>query len=826
MRRFLVLTLGLAGFALLSPPTHAEVPAEPMFSRHVVPVFSKLGCNSGGCHGMVQGRGGLRLSLFGAAPEADHDRLIHDFSGRRINRLAPDASLMLLKATGQVPHEGGRRTEVGSADYQILRNWIAAGAKRNDVESSRVRRMTVSPSLQTARPKDRFALRVEAEFVDGSKEDITGLCYFEVNNREVAAIDAQGRVEVFAVGDTSIVVRYPGEVGIATVVAAPAQAAADFPKVPEHNFVDTHILARLKLLDVRPAEVCDDGTFLRRVSLDVTGTLPGVEEIRNFLADTNSNKRGVKIDELLGRPRHAALWATKFMDIMRVTGFTPATFPPNTYEEYRAYEWLRARLLENTPYDVIVERILTATSREGKSLNDWAAHAAADMKDEVEKQKPKTYAARATMDVFWKRRMASDVDHAIRVGHAFLGLRLQCAQCHRHPSDIWTQDDLLSFANVFMRIPHFGETAGARAKVSPEVDAALKGQAKSLPSKAQQGMARQFGDREIWVLTKADLQGPAMKNGRSFFSNVGKGSGFATVTSPLGTQSSRTLRFLGESQNVTPPDDCDRRALLMEWLRRPDNPYFACAIVNRVWAHYMGRGIVDPADDLSPLNPPSHPELLRALADGFIANRFDMKWLHRAILTSRTYQQSSASSDGRRPNPRHFASFAIRRIPAEVLLDAYDQVAGVDLGFAKDRRPPNMPVGLSLLEGGSIFYRGDSSTGFALTTFGRPERDVEVVCDCERDDQATMLQALYLANHPTARKKLAAPGGQLSRILKQHASNAERIDVLFMTAVGRSPTVSEIKRIEDHLQKAGSPQMGYEMLLWSLLNSNEFLFVR
>ncbi len=828
MRRVLFVFLAVLSMTVASNSrVRAQTPTEPLFSRHVVPVFSKLGCNSGGCHGMVQGRGGLRLSLFGADPSLDHERLLKEVAGRRVNVLEPDASLFLLKAAGQVPHEGGQRTALGSSDYQILRNWVTAGAKLDPVAKSNVKRMVVTPASQTAKPKDRIALKAQVEFVDGSTEDVTNLCFFEVGNREVADVDVHGNVEVLGVGDTSIIVRYPGQVGMATLVVTPAKAAANFPVVQEHNFIDKHVLNRLKVLDVHPSELCDDATFLRRVTLDVSGALPTADEVRAFLVDTKADKRSRKIDELLSRPRHAALWATRFMDILRVTGFTPGTFPPNTYEEYRAYEWLRSRLLENVAYDDMVERILTATSRDGRSLDEWAAEAAADMKDEINRQQPKTYSARKSLDVFWKRRMTTDVDHAIRVGHAFLGLRLQCAQCHRHPNDVWPQEDLLNFANFFMRVPHFTTMAGPRNKADAEVVAALKTKAKDLPAKGLQAIPKHFGDREIFVIKNKDLAEKTKKAGSSFFSSGAKSTGFATVTSPLGTQSSRQMRFLGDSEAVTANDDpVDRRAFVMTWMRRPENPFFAKAIVNRVWAHYLGRGIIDPPDDLSPLNPPSHPELLQELSAGFIENKYDLRWLHRTILNSRTYQQSSMTNASNRHDRRNFASFAIRRLSAEVLLDAYNQVAGVDVLFGKDRVPPAMPSGISLLEGASIFYRGDSSTTFALNTFGRPERDVEVVCDCERDDQATMLQALYLANHPQARKKISASEGQLARILQRHASMDQRITEIFLATVSRPPTPNEMKITQTHVQKAVSPQVGCEILLWSLLNSNDFIFNR
>lgn len=265
MHRFGLLFLAVFSVSVgTNSRSWAQAPVEPLFSRHVVPVFSKLGCNSGGCHGMVQGRGGLRLSLFGADPALDHERLLKEVAGRRVNVVQPDASLFLLKAAGQVPHEGGQRTAFGSTDYQILRKWVAAGAKLDAVEKSNVKRMLVTPASQTAKPKDRFALKAQVEFVDGSREDVTQLCYFEVGNREVASVDVHGNVEALGVGDTSIIIRYPGQVGMATLVVTPGKLAADFPKVQENNFLDRHVLNRLKVLDVHPSELCDDATFLQR----------------------------------------------------------------------------------------------------------------------------------------------------------------------------------------------------------------------------------------------------------------------------------------------------------------------------------------------------------------------------------------------------------------------------------------------------------------------------------------------------------------------------------------------------------------------------------
>lgn len=822
----LAITSALVSFLLTESTAQAadgpSVPTEPFFSRHIVPLLSRLGCNAGACHGMVQGKGGLRLSLFGVDPAIDHERLLKEANGRRINRVDPDASLVLLKATAQVPHEGGKRLEVGGWEYQLVHNWIAAGARLDPVEKSVVQQLKVTPLRQTARPKERYAVQVQAVYADGSQEDVTALCAFEVSNREVAEVDRQGRIEALSVGDAAVVVRYPGQVAIGTLIVTPEKPGAS-SQLTEFNFIDKHILARLQLLDIQPSEICDDATFLRRVSLDVTGTLPSPEEIRAFVADTKNDKRPRKIDELLDRPGYAALWATKFLDIFRLTGYTPVGFPPAVQDEYRGYEWLRARFRENISYDELAERVLAATSREGHSYEEWADEAVGVLKEEAEGKPPSTYAARQTLDLFWQRRMATDVDHAIRVGHAFLGLRLQCAQCHRHPHDVWTQDDLLSFANFFMRVPHFNGMAGARAKASPEAVTLAKKKAAELPAKAKGSFEKQFGGREICILGESSFA--KMKNTGASYFNTSK-DGFATVTSPLGTQSSHTLRLLGETTTLpAPADGTDRRTLVAAWLRRPDNPFFAKAIVNRVWAHYFDRGIIDPPDDLSPLNPPSHPELLQELCAGFIQNKYDLKWLHRTILNSRTYQQSSLINARNRHDRRNFASFYVRRVPAEVLLDIIDQATG-SAGLEKGDRSARegMPGGVRMLEGGAIFCRGDGASTFALATFGRPERDVEVICDCERDNQATMLQALFLANHPRVRVKIADKQGRVVRLVQQFLKDEERITEVFLATLCRLPTEAEMKLSQDYLKQAGSPQKGLEGLMWSLLNSNEFLF--
>ena len=825
-RSGIILTLAFALQSLCMAQEPLSDVGDVRFSRHVMPLLSRLGCNGGTCHGSIQGQNGFRLSLYGAEPKADYEHLVREFAGRRIHIANPDASLVLLKATGRAGHGGGKRTDSTSVDYQLLRKWIADGARFDQPDDSRVTRLDIASYEPAMRVGDEVTLQVTASFADGTQEDVSGLSVFESRDDSIVSVDRAGHVRAVAIGDTAVVVHYRGAVAFTTLAIAP-ETSRELPDVKPHNFVDKHVLKKLRQLSIQPAELCDDATFLRRASLDVAGRLPTPDEVRAFLADKSSNKRTELIEHLLKQPGYSALWATRFMDIMRLSGFHKVGFPLESGDEYRAYSWIRARMQENTPYDEFVERILTATGREGRTMEAWVDELAAVALESIQGAPPKSYAARRTMDLFWQRRMTEDVDYAVRVGHAFLGLRLQCAQCHRHPSDVWTQDDLLSFSNFFMRVPGFSAQINkiGAPKQAPQFDLAKKkvealAKAQKVTVKSMkdlQNTAAGYAAREIDVVTEETIDGPMRGKRR-----------FTTVTSALGTQSSEVLRLLGETEDVLiPKDGSDRRTLVMDWLRRPDNQFFAKAIVNRVWAHYLGRGIVDPPDDLSPLNPASHPELLNELCRGFIDNKYDLKWLHRTILASRTYQQSSALNATNREDRRNYASFYLRRLPAEVFIDSINQVTGITPEYKGARRgwTLDFPAGTRLLEGASLVNHGDRAPdGFALDAFGRPLREVEVQCDCERDDNPSMLQALFLANHPNVRKRLSDPKGRVAEIVKRYSSDNERIEEAFLCSVSRLPTDAERAACVKYLNEDSSPEEGLAGILWALMNSNEFTF--
>jgi hypothetical protein len=828
-RRYVLAAVALA----LGAPTPAEAaPKEPLFSRHVVPIFSRLGCNAGSCHGAVKGQNGFRLSLFGADPAADHHRLLREEGGRRLDRNDPDGSLLLLKATGQARHEGGTRLAKGSTEYRILRDWIASGAALDPIEKSAVTRLTIEPLQKTVKQGERYALTVKATFSDGSTEDVTALCSFEPVNKELASMDASGQVMALAVGDTALIARYRSEPIVALLVV-PREGKEAFSKVTPVDFIDKHVLDKLRKLNVHPAELCDDATFLRRVSIDVTGLPPTPEEVRTFLADTKADKRQKKIDELLDRPGYSALWATKFCDVLRPSGFDARYGFTEAAETRRFYEWLRARVKENTPYDKLTERILLATSRDGRTEKEWVEEVQALLAENAAKKPElKAYAARKTLDLYWQRSGGGGVKSAMQVAHAFLGLRLECAQCHRHPHDVWTQDDLLSFANFFMRVSH--PTAGAPSPaVAKEADRLLK-EAKELKEQAKK-VGEKTKDKSLpkEEVTKVQAEVKALNEKAQGMEttarrlkatevHAGGKPAFASVTSTLGKQDSKQFRLLGDSKSQSVPSDKDPREVVMAWLRKPDNPFFARAIVNRVWAHYFGRGIIDPPDQLSPLNPASHPELLAELCADFVKSGYDLKHLHRTILRSRTYQQSAKTNATNRTDSTNYASAYLRRLPAEVLVDALNQATG-----GSETYPPELylPAGVRAMEvaGSAGSERAQASFRYAFQIFGRPMRAPDGQCDCERDVKPTVVQTLYLANHPTVQQKIAAPKGRVAQIIKDVADDGKRIDELYLWTLGRTPTDEERKECLAYVKESKSAQRGLEDVLWSLLNTKEFL---
>ena len=831
--------------ALIPGLAHAaEQPtSSPLFTRHVVPLMSRLGCNAGSCHGAVKGQNGFKLTLFGTDPALDHDRLLREYGGRRINLADPEASLFLQKATGQVAHLGGARIRPGTPEYQLLRDWIARGAVLDPPATSRLSQLKVTPAAHTLKPGATYPLKVEAAFADGTKEDVTGLCTFESTSKDVVSVDRTGLVEASGLGDAAVIVRYRAEPVVARVLV-PGESSDAFPKIAVHNFIDKHVLDKLQRLNIHPSEPCDDATFLRRVSLDVAGELPTAEEVRKFLDDRDPAKRTKKIDELLARPGHAAVWAAKFCDILKPTGFNLNYFTEHQ-EARRFHGWIRARLAEGIRYDDLAERILTATSREGRTAEEWVAEMRAMLEEGSDASRElKVYEGRRTLDLYWqKERGSSDggtapVKSAIQVAHGFLGLRLECAQCHRHPHDVWQQDDLLSFASFFTKVSQAGGNSRALPDVAKVFDSKAAEQERKKKADEAKAITERVTKDKALPKEEADKlrkEAAALQAEATALYNMARRinteihtavpAATAEARSPLGQQKASQFRVLGQSQPVRVPDGQDARVLVMAWFRQPDNPFFATAMVNRAWAHYFGRGLVDPPDQLSPLNPPSHPELLQELSAGFVKSGYDLQWLHRTIVTSRTYQLSSVPNATNRTDSRNYARFYLRRLPAELVLDALNHVTGSSETFPAELR---MPPGSRVLDlaGGVPNDRKDpkaSALAYALQIFGRPLRNAEVQCDCERESAASMVQTIFLVNHPEVREKIANPQGRIAAIVKDHADDARRVDEAFLWVLSRMPTPEEKAKGVEYVKGSASAQRGVEGLFRALMLADEFI---
>lgn len=917
---FLLSTLVAAGSVLAQEGT-PSTQASPRFSRHVEAIFSRVGCNSGTCHGAVQGKNGFRLSLFGAKGKFDWEQIARDLAGRRINYLEPERSLLLAKASGLIPHGGSRLITPGSREYEVLRGWLAAGAKLDDVEASRIKRLSVTPGEQLLVPGGSYQLKVEAEFVDGSQEDVTGLCGYKSLDERTATVDRQGSVTAVGVGDVAISVRFRDEpVMVMALVTRPGDEVVS-AYVP-HNFIDDHIFAKLRRLKIPAADLADDATFLRRVRLDVTGLLPSPDEVREFLADTRPDKRQLKIDDLLNGTGYADLWTLKFCDLLKASDYgVYADDLGEQNEAPRFQAWIRARLRENTPYDELVARILLATSRDGRSLDEWAGEVIALQEGaRLPRQDLALYAQRKTLDIYWQRKEATGVSGAMQVAHAFLGLRLECAQCHRHPHDVWQQEDLLGLANFFMRVRRVGfegdnekryseqgalfkKFEGEGKKLAEEAKKLKEGTGKQLAEAAKKSQqeanrlkneiqrdeqqatqqeqqaqdrrkraaalaadktaeierlqteaaeleekAKQLRDgvaakkTELMPHEKAVAENEAMQKQIQDLERRGKILGeevakrilhaeifirtddqavknFASVTSPLGTQSLDQYRLPGQSEPLTVAVGEDPRQKLVEWMRKPDNPFFARAVVSRVWAHYFGRGLVDPPDDLSPHNPVTHPVLLDELCKRFIASGYDLKWLHRTILSSRTYQQSSQAGRLNEMDRTNYAYFYYRRLPAEVLLDSLDQVTGTREDM--DMKYYQWSSGLRAVE--IPYMPKNEFVAFVLEQFGRSERNSAVQCDCQRQSEPSILQVLSLANHPHVRQKIADPAGRIARLIKETNDPSQQIEELYLATLSRLPDEQENQTCLSHVSAAESPEKGLEAVLWSLLNTREFV---
>ena len=764
----------------------------PDFQRHVLPLLSRAGCNGRECHGSAQGKGGFQLSLFGYDFDADHKALtqwVEKHGAARVNREKPAESLLLQKPTETVDHKGGKKIEMGSWQYDLLLRWIQGGspvAARQQFD-----RLEVSPTEIVFRESgDRAALRVVALWSDGRREDVTELCRFQSNNDTVAAVDSNGRVTAHGSGDTHIVVFYDNGVAAVPVLRPYFKAVASAATEPAATTVDRLIGDKLGKLGLMPSDVCDDADFLRRVSIDMTGTLPAPAEVEAFLADSRADKRTRKINELLERPAYAAWWANKLCDFTGNNPTQQAELGQTLASQW--YDWMFRRIRENQPYDKLIADIVIATGRRpGQSYEDYAA----EMSSYIREKNPADFTERETLQHYWTRRSVTKPEEkALAFAHSFLGVRLQCAECHKHPFDQWTQQDFKQFARFFEPVK-FGVPPAAK-------DAAARIASAASATMDMASMSK--------MMVNGDMQATAMNGGVIPWRELYVETGNRPVMK---------LRLLGD-RDVTVRPDQDPRAVLMEWMSEKDNPYFARVFVNRVWANYFHRGIVHPTDDFSPANPPSNEPLLDHLAAGFIASGYDMKWIHREITNSQAYQRSWRLNATNTGDERHFSRAVPRRLPAEVVYDALAQVV------AASDRLEDVREDLDRRSVGHLSMRMAGT--YAMNIFGKPARATN--SDCERSSEPSLLQSLFTRNDPIVQDRLSQGGWLLELESQFNSSGAPSRDALEMVireawlrTLGRKPRVEELKRACEHYEQAKTVADGTRDLLWALINTKEFL---
>jgi hypothetical protein len=752
------------------------------FERHLMGLFGRSGCSMGSCHGSFQGKGGFRLSLFSFNPEPDFFAITRDGLARRISMTDPDSSILLLKATGQVEHAGGVRFQRDSWQYKIIRDWIAAGAPWSQ-GSGDVKKITVTPSDHTfTKPGDASQIQVRATFADGTEEDITNFCEFRTNDDFVAEVTNLGHMQAMRPGSTAIVVSYRGNVlPVRVIVPLEQPASFKYPQVPEVNFVDREVFSRLRRLNMVPSDLSSDEEFLRRVTIDTIGCLPTPAEIRAFKADTSANKRAKKIDELLAHPMHAALWATKFCDI---TGNdTTALENPQQLKPKRSqmwHDWFRKRVAENMPYDKIVKGVLTATSRDGKSPEEWIKDVIKADEDVV-KGYESDYAKRETLDLFWRRQQNVTIDQwGEKTAAAFMGVRLECAQCHKHPFDRWSQEEYRAHANIFAQLNF---QASPEAKKVIDTENAFR--------KTKAGKNNQLAIvKEVWVMNTGKLL-PHPETGA-----------FLPPKAPGGP----VLKM---------DKGKDLRVDLYNWLVQPDNPFFARSFTNRIWGHYFGKGIVDPVDDFSLGNPPSNDKLLDALAKEFVDKKFDIRHIERLVLNSRTYQLSSRANDTNKLDKVNYARSYIRPMMAEAVVDVLNTALGVTEKWNPDVKPGSraVEVGASQVQNPSMAY--------AFRIFGRPPRTA--ACDCERAMEPALPQKLYMMTDLNVLGKIDAADGNLQRILKTKMGDDKTLEELFLATLSRMPSASDRQAFADHLKVEPDRQKAFRDLMWALINTREFI---
>jgi hypothetical protein len=719
------LAVGFGGKTVSVPVKVAQASVSPplSFRLDVMPVFMRSGCNTGSCHGAARGKDGFRISLFGFDPEGDHFRLTREMVGRRINRAVPAESTLLEKAVGAVPHTGGKRFEPSSELYSTLHTWIQSGALNDDVAKiPTVVGVDLYPKQSVLDGKGSTQqLTVRARYSDGTDRDVTSLAVFLTNNDVSAPVSTSGLVTAGARGEAFVMARFETHTVGSQFIVLPQGLNFTFPQgEPETNYIDKLVNEKLKKLRIAPSGQCDDETFLRRVALDIVGLPPTAEEFERFMKSTDPAKRSKWVDELLERKEFSEIWVSKWAELLQVR--TDNTRNVSQKAMFLYYNWLVDKLSKNMPMDEMVQELLGAS---GGTFKNAATN--------------------------FYQITNETLPLSENVAQVFMGIRVQCAQCHNHPFDRWTQNDYYSFAAFF----------------------------------AQIGRKQAEDYRETIIFN----------------------SGGGEVNHPVG---GRVMppKFLGaEAPDVAGKD---RRVVLAKWLASPRNPWFASSFANRVWAHFMGVGIVEPVDDFRVSNPASNPELLEDLGKHFTDTKYNLKALVRDICNSRTYQRSTRRNESNESDEKNFAHALVRRIKAENLLDTISAVTNTKDKF------DGLPVGARAVQ----IADGTRSTYF-LKTFGRATR--ETPCSCEVKMEPTLSQALHLLNGGTVTDKIRQ-GGLIAQISSSKKLPEEKITELYLRCFSRKPDKQELAKLAPLIATGKDASQALEDIFWALLNSREFLF--
>ncbi len=688
----LLAAASVAGAAPRKTEVRTTIARKPVsFINEVVPVLTRAGCNAGACHGAAVGKGGFKLSLRGYAPEIDYDAIARLGRGRRINTVAPDQSLVLRKPLMDLPHRGGLAIKRGSVEYQILSQWLLEGAPAPDFRDPHVTALQVTPAIQSLSPRANTQLRVIARFSDNSQRDVTHWTRFTSNDENVATAAPNGRVTVGGAGQTSIMIGYQDRVAVATIlVPYPNRInVKDYTRLPRSSYIDGAVYARLAALRLFPSKPAGDLEFIRRVTLDLTGALPAPTQARAFVSDADPKKREKAVDALIRRPEFIDFWTYKWSDLLRVNRGTLKDKGMWAY-----YSYIHDAVRDNKGWDQITREVLTSR---GNTFLDGPAN--------------------------YFRTALKPEELAENISQGFMGIRVQCAKCHNHPLEKWTQNEYYGMANLFARTKY-------KADLSIYVN----------------------DEMTVYNIAAGDLIQPRL--------------GRPVAPKPLG------------GPELALASTRERRSFFAEWLTRPDNWYFSHSIVNRVWAHFMGKGLVEPVDDLRETNPASNPALFDALVADFVKHKFDLRHLIRQIVTSQVYQLSSASTPLNARDDRYYSHFLVRRMTAEELLDALSQVTGNPEEF------PGMPPGIRAIQLPDTKVKSDF-----MDILGRPPR--VITCECERSQEPNMAQALLFINGELINRKVSAEGSLVDRLMRSSKTDAEVLDELYWSALGRAPRPAE-----------------------------------